>query len=218
VTRLHRETMADQAAAELRRRILDGELRPGDPVTEDAMAADLGVSRTTMRQVLNTLMLEGLLTRHERTRVLQVTTLSRSDVVDIYRARRFLELGGVAAAAGAGPAGLAAIRTALAELARAVEQDDPEAFVEADYRCHAEIVALLGSRHLAETHRLLMSKLRLAITQVTAEEQDDRESLDRHRKFYDLLSAGEIDRARDNLAARLDEAERAVLAKATATD
>ncbi len=44
------------------------------------MAEQYGVSRPTLRQALNTLLLEGLLTRHPGTRVLEVTILNHDDV------------------------------------------------------------------------------------------------------------------------------------------
>jgi len=215
MTRIQRETVADKSAAVLRDRILSGTLRPGTAVTEDAVADDLGVSRATVRQALNTLMLEGLLTRHPTTRVLQVTELSDEDVCDIYHARRFLELGGVDAAAHAPPEALARLADAVQELEKAVANNDALAFVKADYRCHAEIVAFLGSAHLSAAHAQLMSKLRLAITQVNVHKKGNEDDLAVHKEFLDLLTVGDTKRARKNLAKRFDVAERAVRGQAT---
>lgn len=178
------------------------------------MSSQLGVSRTTMRQALNTLMHEGLLTRHPTTRVLEVTTLSQDDVQDIYRARRFLELGGIDAAKEASPQQLQQLELAVQDLRRAVESDDLEAFIHADFQCHAAIVAFLGSRHLSETHALLMSKLRIAIAHITSDEQDNLESLTIHEKFTQQILTGDLDAARKNLAHRLEESEHVVLGKA----
>jgi len=58
------------------------------------------------------------------------------------------------------------------DLEKAVIDNDIAAFVQADFRCHATVVALLGSHHLSTTHTHLMAKLRLAIIQETASEQD----------------------------------------------
>jgi len=214
MTRIQRETVADKSAAVLRDRILGGTLRPGSAVTEDAVAEDLGVSRATIRQALNTLLLDGLLTRHPATRVLQVTTLSADDVRDIYRARRFLELGGVDAAAYASTEQLARITDTVADLEKAVADNDITGFVQADFRAHAEVVALLGSRHLAAAHAQLMAKLRLVIIQVTETEQDIEDDLTKHQEFARLLMSGAITEARAQLAARLDAAERSVASEA----
>jgi DNA-binding GntR family transcriptional regulator len=216
MTRIQRETVADKSAEVLRDRILRGTLRPGTAVTEDAVADDLGVSRATVRQALNTLMLEGVLTRHPTTRVLQVTQLSDEDVRDIYRARRFLELGGVEAAAHAPPEAFARLTDAVQELEKAVANDDVLAFVKADFRCHAEVVAFLGSTHLSAAHAQLMSKLRLAVTQVNVHKKGNQNDLAVHREFLTLLTAGDTAGARRNLAERFDRAEHAVRGQAAA--
>ena len=211
MTRIQRETVAEQSAAILRDRILSGTLSPGTPVTEEAVAEDLGASRATIRQALNTLMVDGLLTRHPTTRVLQVTTLSPEDVHDIYRARRFLELGGVEAAAHASREQLARITSAVDDLEKAALDNNVAAFVEADMRCHSEVVALMGSQHLTAAHNHLMAKLRLVIT--AAETRFER-GLAVHKEFARLLVSGAIKEARESLAARLDEAEQDVASQA----
>lgn len=218
MTKIRRETIADRTTAELRRSILHSELPQGTPVTEDAMSERLGVSRTTMRQALNTLLMEGLLTRNPTTRVLQVTTLSQDDVRDIYRARRFLELGGVDAAAVATPQQLERLQQAMRDLRRATETDDVAEFVRADFECHASIVAFLGSRHLSETHALLNSKLQIIIAQITMDKQDNVESLAIHEEFAKQILAGQLAEAHASLAARLAESERFVLTRAGQDD
>lgn len=211
VSKIHRETVAERTTAEIRRAVLHSRLPQGTPVTEDAMADQYGVSRTTMRQALNTLLLEGLLTRHPSTRVLQVTTLSTADVRDIYRARRFLELGGVDAAGAISVEQLDELRVAVTDLRRAVDDDEADAFVQADFRCHAVIVGFLGSQHLSETHQLLISKLRILLAQVTSDEQDNVESLSVHEQFIDHILEGRLAEARAGLGRRLEESERTVL-------
>lgn len=207
MTTIRRETVAEQTTAAIRKRILDGELRPGDAVTEEAVAAELGISRSTVRQALNTLMLEGLLTRHPTKRILEVTILGADEVSDIYRARRFLELGGVEAAREKAPDGLDGVRDAVAQLREAAHGGDVESFIQADFRCHAELVELIGSRHLSAAHAALMTKLRLAIHHVTVSEQDNELSLKVHEEFVNLLTSGQFDQARLNLAERLRDAE-----------
>lgn len=218
VSKIQRVTVAERTTVELRQSILRNRISQGTPITEEAMSEELGVSRTTMRQALNTLMMEGLLTRHPKTRVLQVTTLSPDDVRDIYRARRFLELGGIDAANEATFQQREALKEAMRELQQAAMADDPEAFVQADFQCHAAVVGFLGSRHLSETHGLLMSKLRLVISQVTSDKQDNMESLAIHEQFTQQILAGQLTEAKYDLASRLDDSERLVIGKSTTAE
>ncbi len=213
MSKILRETVAERTMAALRRQILDRELSPGSSVTEDAMAREMGVSRTTIRQAFNTLMVEGLLTRHPSTRILQVTTLNRDDITEIYRARRFLENAGIDASVQAEPEEFALLAEAVNDMERAVEVGDLSAFVQADYRCHAQTVAFLRSVYLSDTHALLMSKLRLTITQVEGtDERDSAASLLQHQQYRDFVLSHDTQKARANLVQRLAEAEKLVLA------
>ena len=53
-------TMALAAADELRRRVLDGVYPGGHPLRQDALAAELGISRIPLREALVQLESEGL--------------------------------------------------------------------------------------------------------------------------------------------------------------
>ena len=53
-------------ADEIRRRIIDGALQPGERLLEDQLAADLGVSRNPVREALQVLGREGFVTLEPR--------------------------------------------------------------------------------------------------------------------------------------------------------
>ncbi|MGI8458859.1 MAG: GntR family transcriptional regulator [Propionibacteriaceae bacterium] len=212
--KVNRQTATSLSEDAVRQQILGGGLAPGTKVTEEALARDLSVSRATVRQALTTLTVEGLLTRHPRTRVLEVTRISAADVVDIYRARRVLELAGVEAAAGANEADLLQLRDHVRAMEQAVIDDDISAFVAADARCHSQTVAFCGSRALVDAHAHLMTRLRLAMTRVETVEHDATAGLRAHQEFCDLICERRIEPAKANLASRLDEAERLLLADA----
>ena len=78
----------------LRTSLFDGRLRPGTPLREVELAGALGVSRSTVREALRTLVAENLLTR-EPNRGVVVRTLDGADVEDLFRARHVLEAGAV---------------------------------------------------------------------------------------------------------------------------
>lgn len=210
---IHRQTAAELGAAALRAQILDSELPPGTRITEDAMAKDLGISRATMRQALNTLLVEGLLVRHPTTRILQVTTISREDVIDIYQARRVLEVAGVEATATISDEGLLPLKDALQQMEAAVAVGDASEMVRADSLCHSRTVGFLGSHHLVDAHTDLMRKLALVMTRVEAEDsRDSRGVLAVHQEFCDLILARKTGQAKRNLLQRLDDAENDILA------
>ncbi len=60
--RAPRLTTSELAAEDLRRRIFDGRLRPGDRIPIDGVAAELGVSRLPVREAVQLLARDGLIT------------------------------------------------------------------------------------------------------------------------------------------------------------
>lgn len=74
----------------LRDMIMRGELAPGQQLRQEELSAQIGVSRTPLREVLRTLESEGLV-RHSRNQGYFVAKLTRSELEQIYLMRRLLE-------------------------------------------------------------------------------------------------------------------------------
>src|SRR5437899_11608935 len=93
----------DALVAEVRRQILSGELRPGAPLTETALAAAFGVARPTVRSALQ--VLERLhLAQQSPGRSLVVPLLTATDVRDLLFVRTPRELEAVRGLVDQGPA------------------------------------------------------------------------------------------------------------------
>jgi len=73
----------------LHAKIVNGELKPGDRLREVELAAELGVSRTPVREALKRLESEGLIT-FIQSRVLVVTELPPGKVMELYAMREIL--------------------------------------------------------------------------------------------------------------------------------
>jgi DNA-binding GntR family transcriptional regulator len=84
------EVGSARVAAYLRDAILGGELRPGDRIRQEEIAARLGASRLPVREALRMLEAEGL-TEHEAHKGARVPRLSPHEVEVIYRMRERLE-------------------------------------------------------------------------------------------------------------------------------
>jgi len=90
--RLAREnTFANRTEEVLREMILDGSIAPGERLNEVALAASLGISRGPLREAIQRLTSEGLLTVITH-RGAFVRTFSRAEVVELYELRAALEL------------------------------------------------------------------------------------------------------------------------------
>ena len=113
-----RSSTVDRVAEELRRALFDGEVEPGTPLREVALAEAMGVSRSTVREALGVLVAEGLATR-EPNRGVHVAELDPDSVHDVCRGPRGARGRRRAPLAdGAGSRPGTAVRTALRDVRR----------------------------------------------------------------------------------------------------
>lgn len=214
--RVRRETVAEKCVQLLRREIFEHKLPPGSVVTEEAMGREMGVSRPTVREVLNTLTVEGLLTRNPTTRVLCVTRPTRDKIREIYRVRRLLETGGVMAFADLEDQALAPLIAATDRLVDAIDTGDYLLVVKSDIDCHVALVGLSGSTDLTDFYSRLLAKLQLAMADVSRSPKFDQRALrDDHLLFVQLLRLRRLDEAKELIVNRLDRAEERLLQAAS---
>src|SRR6187402_2358338 len=83
-------TMSVLAAEALRSMILSGELLPGDRLPENHLTAQLGVSRSPLREAMAVLEQEGLIVQAPRRGAI-VAPLTAHDIYEIYTLREQLE-------------------------------------------------------------------------------------------------------------------------------
>jgi DNA-binding GntR family transcriptional regulator len=115
----HAGTMADAVYGALRHSIIHGELRPGSRLRADALAKEMNVSRTPVRDALRKLESEGLATMSAR-RGLIVPELSEDGLIETFQIRAVLEgLAARLAADNATPSEIAKIRELIDDLGAA---------------------------------------------------------------------------------------------------
>jgi DNA-binding GntR family transcriptional regulator len=202
---IDRSSTAERVAEALRSLMFQGELVAGEPLREVSLAHSFGISRTTMREALQILALEGLVTRTPN-RGAVVRELSDADVDEIFHARRILELAGVRARAGASESARAALSEALAAYDEAARSGDEVRASEAHLRFHNALVGLLESRRLLATAESLTSDLRLALATVGRIHRDAPEQVASHRSLL-RLAERDPERACRELEAHLGRAQ-----------
>jgi DNA-binding GntR family transcriptional regulator len=162
--------MVDHAHALVRRRILDNVYPPGHQALERALAEELGISRTPVREALIRLAHEGLVEvvpRHG----MRVLPVSAADMAEIYVVLAALESAAAELLARRRPteAELKPLVEATQEMERALEAGDPERWAAADERFHQGLIDLAGNRTLRDAvlrladraHRARLFTLRL---------------------------------------------------------
>jgi DNA-binding GntR family transcriptional regulator len=133
---------------ELRRAITSGQLKPGTPIRQDALAEQLGVSRVPLREALKTLEGESLVV-HEAHRGYFVAELSLADLREVYRIREVLEAEAVReACARMDEHGLAALEAVQDEVDAEAAAGDVAAMAAANRRFHFTLFETAGMPRL----------------------------------------------------------------------
>lgn len=131
------DQLVDQATEALRDAIMAGRLRPGARLVQQQLAAELGISRTPLREALRRLEQQGLVTVLGN-RGLAVTELSPEALLDTYEVREALDgLAARLAAERMGPGEVAEL-SAIHRRAREHVVDDwsPEGWTAANAEFH----------------------------------------------------------------------------------
>jgi len=205
-SQITRVSVADQVAALLRQRILDGEFRPGTQLQELPLASSLGVSRNTMREAIRILSQEGLVRRNLH-RGVAVSQLSLRDVNEIYQLRRMLELPAVLSARRPDPDLLKEIRHALDQYEEAVRSVDWARAVRHDLHFHTLLIRFHGNKRLDAFYRNMLGELRAGMVLVDRSHDDPGALIPVHRKMFQLLSSGKLKQCAAVLEQHLEDSE-----------
>ncbi len=142
--------LADRVYNQLRDNIGSHQIRPGERLQEVSLAAQLGVSRTPVREALARLESEGMIVVEGRGFV--VPELTDADIAEIYELRFLLEpaaaRSAVAEVTGAGD--LASMSSAIDDAVAAEKNDDFRSFLEANSRFHNAWRALVPNRRMSK--------------------------------------------------------------------
>jgi DNA-binding GntR family transcriptional regulator len=214
ITTAHAESNLGRGVSALRRRILAGEVRPGGPLREVALAAELGVSRNTLREILLVLASEGLVHHvpHQGARVVQ---LGVRDARDIYLVRQLIESAAIERAASRPLEASEYLSAAVGRLEDAAAAHDLDQLVEADLGFHRSLAAVLESDRLAALFRTIETQLRLAFSIVAfahREYEQPEPLVDEHRALQELIIGGDVNQAKEALRTHLVKYETRLVA------
>jgi DNA-binding GntR family transcriptional regulator len=204
---INKSSLCQQAVDLLRKRIYNQTFLPGQRLDEAALAADLGISRTPLREALKMLSAEGLVHIKPR-RGCFVAELTLDDLDEIFPIMAMLE-GRVAceAALKAGPDELKRLDALHEKLEKHAAARDVDRYYEVNYVFHDALQELAGNRWLQHMIGDLRKLLRLSRHRSLKLEGRLGESLAEHRALMDALRRRDPERAeavmRSHLLAQL---------------
>jgi DNA-binding GntR family transcriptional regulator len=204
VVTLQTTSTRDALVAEVRKQILSGELRPGETLTENALATTFGVARPTVRSALQVLVGRNLV-RQSGGRSLTVPELTDADVRDLFFVRTPLELEAVRVIIENGSS-LASTEERLAEMEALPADASWGERVETHTAFHLALVDAAGSTRLSRIYPAMQEEMQLCLAQLSSSYPGSQDLAREHRDLLDAIRSGDIERARTEMGDHLGRA------------
>lgn len=204
-------TLTEWAIEEVRRRILVGELPPGERLPLDELARSLGISRVPLREAVRSLEAEGLVAATPRRGVV-TTELDLRNAEDAFA---LLETAQVLAvervALGADAASLATMEANLVLMRKAVEGGELTAASLQPHRdFHFTFFDLVGEGVLLRNLRMLWNTCERYMMAAIPTEGRAEHSLLEHEEMLRLIREGEVEATQVHLRRHLRKSLNAV--------
>ncbi|MFC0008382.1 GntR family transcriptional regulator [Devosia nitrariae] len=206
------KSLKELVVDELRNRIIDGRLKLGAALSENALAADLGMSKTPVREALQQLRLEGLVEVMPQ-RGTYVFRMAPDEVVLISELRSILELPAVEKAMERNyPALLERMTRLYADMRVAYEAGDTVAYHKLDGRYHQAIIDLCGNPYVADAYNQIGFRIQALRSRLSNEAALNSRSMRDHEEMLRLVKARKVDRLKTLLATHIDQTKSSYLA------
>ena len=184
-----RSSTIDLIADQIRNAIYSGSLTPGQSINEVCTAELLVVSRPSLREALQRLVSEGVMS-HAPGRGVRVRRMKTADIDDVYAVREAIEAQAVKIIIRSGRP-IASIRRSLSDLERAIEGNTARIIGDADLDFHHSIVAASGSHRLSDLMKVSMVHTRLLSLSDQRGYEVRCDLIDSHRKLAEAIAAGD---------------------------
>lgn len=193
------DRLGDAVYNRIRDAIISGELQPGTPLRVPAIAQDLGVSRSPVREAI--IRLTGERFAHSEPRLgAVVTEVKRQDLIGLYEIREVLEgLAARLAAQADEPEPIEKLQELLRRHDHAVSHGDIDEHVEIDLSFHRQVRRLAGNPELEHLLDHIESQVRLAMLTITVI-SGPHLAVDEHKSIYKAIESHDPDSA--EIAAR----------------
>ncbi len=192
----------------LRERAINYQLRPSERINELQLAQELEVSRTPIREALNRLISEGMIT-FVPNRGFYRTPLDIKEICNIFEARRAIEVAAVRLACARGSdAAIAGLGRAWADAEARYGALPPDEMARRDEAFHETLVALSGNEEMVSLLRGLNARIRFVRSLALESERyapkaaaadEPGEALAEHRLIAEALAARDADRCAELL-------------------
>jgi DNA-binding GntR family transcriptional regulator len=187
-------TTADAVYQALRHSILQGDLGPGERLRSDALANELRVSRTPVREALRKLEAESLVARLGSGLI--VRAVSEQDLTELFYVREALEgMAARLAAENATPSEIAEIRELLEDMEAVRQRGDVDALRHLTGEFHQLVCRASHNNRLLQSLKTLLDHVRQTPTSTLYSGGRPAEALKEHRNLLRAIEARDGERA-----------------------
>lgn len=190
---LQQTNLRDQALAVLKLRLVSGDLAPGQIYSAAALAAELGVSNSPVREAMLTLVNQGLM-EAVRNRGFRVVPLSARERQNNYDIRLMLEVPAMARLAGMKEKVATRKKefsSIAASIVKAAKARDIVGYLEADRNFHIGLLGILENEQLTAIIENLRDQARQYGLKALSERGDLVKSALEHQPILDAILAGD---------------------------
>ena len=207
-----------QVGTRLRQLIVEGAIAPGAKLNERALAEQLHVSRTPLREAIRMLAAEGLVDLLPN-RGAVAAQLSAQSIADTFEVVAGLEgQSGELAAERISDGELSEIRALHYEMLAAHTRRDLPTYYRLNATIHNQINAAARNPVLAHTYRTVNARLQALRFRSNLDESKWSRAVQEHERMIELLAARDGARLRKLLIAHVEHKRDAVLALLEAND
>lgn len=198
------KSLRERVLDTLREAIVTGDLKPGQPLHENDLALQLGVSRAPLREAFQILSREGLVETVPYKGAF-VTPLTRQGVEELYSLRCALEQFALQRIIATDPdAAAAALRQIFADMLAAAENGDLKSVNLIDRRFHDTLIELSRHQLLAQSWSMVTLRVRQVMALRNRRNSDLTQIAYNHVPIIDAIAAKDEARARSLIQAHVE--------------
>lgn len=184
--------LSEYAYTSLLRAIARCDLAPGAWLNEREASAELGMSRTPFRQALHRLALDGLIRSVPR-RGARVTLLDMKDIADNMEVRQALEVAAIRKVLREKrPVDTARLGELIRVMKRAIADDDPRSFLDADEEFHLTLAGAAANTRTIEALKRAWVHINRARYLEPPDRATMRHSMKQHATILASVKTGEL--------------------------
>ncbi len=197
------KNLSDQVHEYIKSLILKNEIKPGEKIPEERIAAQLGVSRTPIREAVRVLSAQGLVKIYPN-RFAEVVTFSQKEIEDIGFLRINLDAIAAQYAIQYGSnADFQRLKTIADECKAAAQAGDIYNRIKKDCDFHIEMTRIGKNETLLGVQKDLYLKIHLIQATKYLDIEDSLKKIEHHDLIVQYLIERDVDKVLDNLYSHL---------------